>query len=182
MATDYESFYRENRHGLGEPTREFVKFFEEYDRPGAKVLDLGCGQGRDALFIARLGHAVTAVDISPSGIDDLRKDAAAEKLQIEAEVADIRHYESTREFDVILIDRTLHMLNADEREAVLQKTLGLTTCGAYVLIADERSNLPAFKTVLEASKWKWQTILEQRGFLFVTRCEHACTGNQPKGG
>ena len=55
MTTDYEQFYRENPHGLGEPTREFVAFFDTYDRAQASVLDVGCGQGRDALFVARLG-------------------------------------------------------------------------------------------------------------------------------
>ena len=169
MATDYELFYRENRHGLGEPTKEFVRFFDEYDQVGVKALDVGCGQGRNALFIARLGHSVTAFDISTSGIGDLRNDAAAEGLAIEAEVADIRDYRSRRRFDVILIDRTLHMLNSEEREAVLQNLLGLSKRGAYILIADERSNIPAFKVVLEASQWKWLTTLERRGFLFVRR-------------
>jgi len=55
MAFDYEKYYRENRHGLGEPTKEFVAFFDDFDRDGASVLDVGCGQGRDALFIARKG-------------------------------------------------------------------------------------------------------------------------------
>ena len=169
MATDYELFYRENRHGLGEPTKEFVRFFDEYDQIGSNVLDVGCGQGRDALFIARLGHSVTAVDSSPSGIDDLRNDATAEGLAIETAVADIRDYRSRRRFDIILIDRTLHMLDAEERKVVLQKLLGLSKHGAYILIADERSNMPAFKAVLEASRWKWQTTLERGGFLFVRR-------------
>lgn len=89
MATDYEKFYRENRHGLGEPTKEFVDFFKEYDQASANVLDIGCGQGRDALFIARLGHIVTAIDLSPTGICDLQKEAELEGLAIVAEVCDI---------------------------------------------------------------------------------------------
>ena len=169
MATDYELFYRENRHGLGEPTKEFMRFFDEYDQIGAKVLDVGCGQGRDALFIARLGHSVTAVDFSPSGISDLQNDAKAEGLAILTTVADIRKYRSRRKFDVILIDRTLHMLEVEERKAVLQKLLGLSKYGAYILIADERSNIPAFKEILDMSTWRWQTTLERRGFLFVRR-------------
>jgi len=52
MVFDYEKYYRENRHGLGEPAKKFVAFFDAYDRKGAKVLDVGCGQGRAALFLA----------------------------------------------------------------------------------------------------------------------------------
>ena len=65
-------------------------FFKNYEQETVSVLDVGCGQGRDALFIARLGHVVTAIDLSPSGISDLQRDAAAEGLAIFAEVADNR--------------------------------------------------------------------------------------------
>ena len=169
MATDYEEFYRENRHGLGAPTREFVAFFNAFGRQGASVLDVGCGQGRDALFIARLGHFVQAIDLSPAGISDLRKDAAAEGLKIDAEVADIRDFTTRRRFDVIVIDRTLHMLAADDRIVVLHKFLGFSKRNAFVLIADETSNIPAFKAALQSSRWKWSITLERRGFLFAQR-------------
>lgn len=169
MGTDYELFYRENRHGLGEPTKEFIAFFDAYEQTGATVLDVGCGQGRDALFIARRGHFVFAVDISPSGVGDLQKDAAAESLAIDAEVADIRNFKSRRRFDIILIDRTLHMLTAKDREIVLQKLVTMSKPGTHVLIADERSNIPAFKATLKASRWSWSTTLERRGLLFVHR-------------
>jgi len=169
MATDYEEFYRANRHGLGEPTSEFMMFFRNLEQKTASVLDVGCGQGRDALFIARLGHVVTAIDLSPSGISDLQNDAAAEGLAIFAEVADIREYTSRKRFDVIVIDRTLHMLALDERLAALGKLLGLSKHGTYVLIADERSNLPEFKSILYASQWNWRMTLERRGFLFCQR-------------
>ena len=169
MAFDYEEYYRENRHGLGEPTKEFVEFFDAFDREGVKVLDVGCGQGRDALFIARKGHSVVAIDQSPSGIRDLQKDADAEGLRITTQVVDIREFKSRSRFDIILIDRTLHMLSTDDRVSVLGNLLKLSKPGGHVLIADERSNLPAFKLVIEASSWKWATMLNRRGFLFIHR-------------
>lgn len=169
MATDYEKFYRENRHGLGEPTREFVTFFDAYDRQGSRVLDVGCGQGRDALFIARLGHYVHAIDLSPSGIDDLQKDATAEGLAIGAEVVDVREFKTRRRFDVIVLDRMLHMLAPDERKAVLHRLLGYSKRSAFVLIADERSNIPAYRATLQSSRWKWSITLGRRGLLFAQR-------------
>lgn len=89
MATDYEKYYQDIPHGLGDPTKEFVTFFTTYNARSSKVLDVGCGQGRDALFIARLGHEVTAVDLSPTGIRDLISDANSEGLSITGVVADI---------------------------------------------------------------------------------------------
>ncbi len=169
MATDYEQFYRDHPHGLGEPTRAFVTFFETYATPRARVLDVGCGQGRDALFIARLGHTVTAVDWSPTGIRDLRRDAARENLAIEAVVADIRDVAWGGPFDVVVVDRTLHMLAPEERSAVLRALLQTTVPGSYLLIADEPSNLPGFTTVLDQSGMDWSPVLERRGLLFVRR-------------
>lgn len=169
MATDYEEYYRDNPNGLGQPTASFVDFFKTYEQTKANVLDIGCGQGRDAIFIARLGHIVTAFDLSPTGIRDLKAVAGQEKLNIEAIVADIRECVWNTTFDVIVIDRTLHMLSPQEQIDVLNKLILATHPGSHVLIADERSNLPSFKAVLSNSKWRWQPILEMRGFLFVQR-------------
>lgn len=169
MATDYEKYYRENKHGLGEPTKEFVAFFSALKQKGLEILDVGCGQGRDALFIARLGHSVTAIDRSPSGIRDLQVDAKSEGLAITCEVADIRQYDWQDTFDVIVIDRTLHMLNFNERTAILDELLRVTKSGSHVLIADEKSNIPAFKKVFAESAWEWKSTLERRGFFFVQR-------------
>lgn len=169
MATDYEIFYRENRHGLGEPTKEFVAFFDAYDRTKAKVLDVGCGQGRDALFIAQLGHIVTAIDLSPSGLRDLKSDAIKEGLEISTQLIDVRDYESKSEFDIILIDRTLHMLSLEHRRTTLTNLLTLSRHGSHLLIADEKSNIPDFINVLKESAIDWIITMNKRGFLFALR-------------
>lgn len=159
--------YRESRHALGDPSAEFVRFFESYGRKDACVLDVGCGQGRDALFIARLGHRVTGIDQSPSGIRDLLKDAKNEGLAIEAVVTDIRTYTPERDYDVVIIDRTLHMLDPEPRLSALSTMSSAVSPGGFLLIADEASNIPAFKSVLEQSGHAWKPALRRRGYLFV---------------
>jgi len=144
-----------------------VDFFNNLAETNLKVLDIGCGQGRDALFIARLGHSVTAVDLSPSGIADLQRDSDIENLDITAEVADVCYYDIQSDFDVIVVDRTLHMLSPEARITVLKKILTASKKGAYILIADERSNLPAFKTTIADSARGWTFALERKGFLFI---------------
>lgn len=169
MATDYDKIYRDARHALGEPAKEFLAFFGAYDVDSAKVLDVGCGQGRDALFIARLGHRVTAVDISPSGIGDLAADAEAEGLDIKAVVADIRSYRPEELYDVVVIDRTLHMLQEEERIAVLRHLVPQVAPKGYVLIADEKSNIAGIESAFTVSTSKWTPILKRRGYLILRR-------------
>jgi tellurite methyltransferase len=55
---------------FGKPSQEFYDLIHRLP-PHAKVLDLGCGEGRNALFLAEHGCEVTAVDISVSGIQKL---------------------------------------------------------------------------------------------------------------
>lgn len=169
MATDYEKFYQGGCHALGEPTKEFVDFFRSYKKEGASILDLGCGQGRDALFIARLGHRVVGVDIAKTGIRDLLDDAKKENLNVEGVVSDLRTYQSAEMFDIVLIDRTLHMLSKTDRLGVLTKTLTHVKKDGSLLIADEPSNLPDFKQALERSKFEWDVFKEKKDFLFARK-------------
>ena len=167
MPTDYEKVYRGAQQALGKPTREFVNFFGSLAKPRLRVLDVGCGQGRDALFIARQGHSVVGIDQSPTGIRDLLADAQAEDLNIQGIVGDIRSFEPAGMYDVLLIDRTLHMLSASERPAVLARYLDRVEAGGHVLIADEPSNIPTFEAVLAADRRGWRTVWKRRGYLFA---------------
>jgi SAM-dependent methyltransferase len=54
-----------------------------------RVLDLGCGAGRNALFLAREGFETWGVDLSAAAIAETRRRAAAEGLEVRAEVASI---------------------------------------------------------------------------------------------
>lgn len=57
--------------------------------PG-RVLDLGCGDGRNALYLAQRGLDVDAVDTAPRAIQRLRSVARQEHLPIMARVQDVR--------------------------------------------------------------------------------------------
>ena len=168
MATDYEKIYREERHVLGEPTKEFVVFFEQLPSP-MRILDVGCGQGRDALFIARLGHQIVGVDLSSSGITQLREDAEREELDIEGIVANIVEYEPDGLFNVVLFDRTLHMLPTNDQISVLDRYRKHVDENGYVLINDERKNLPAMENLFMEGDGTWLIKKKNRGFLFLQK-------------
>ncbi|MDG1118460.1 MAG: class I SAM-dependent methyltransferase [Flavimaricola sp.] len=146
-----------------------MDFFDRSTRQNLRVLDVGCGQGRDAVFIARKGHSVIGVDLSPNGIRDLNKAAKAEQLSIEGVVADISTYTPEGDFDVVLIDRTLHMLPRKERLEALGRLIGFVRPGGWVLIADEPANMQDFKDAFAASDLVWDILLDKGGSLFLQR-------------
>ena len=169
MPTDYEKIYQHQRHALGDPTQEFVTFFDRYDKQTADVLDIGCGQGRDALFIACRGHHVVGVDMAATGIAQLLEAAQADDLNIEGVVADLRNFEPGGTYDVVVIDRTLHMLEADTRLGVLERVCHSVREDGFVLIADEKSNLPSMRAFFETDSHRWATLKDRKGFLFVQK-------------
>lgn len=167
MAYDYDKLYRETPNALGSPTQIFVDFFRTYPNAQAQVLDVGCGQGRDALFIARLGHHVVGVDMAANGIRDMAKVASAEGLNIDGIVADITRYHPAQNFDVILIDRTLHMLETEPRQVVLGRLLNHITPGGHVLIADEKANMAGFRKTIKNHPSSWDETYAKGGYLFL---------------
>jgi ubiquinone/menaquinone biosynthesis C-methylase UbiE len=62
-----------------------VRMLERYVRPGDRALDAGAGPGRFALELQRIGATVTAVDISPVQLDELRRRCP----DVEAHLCDI---------------------------------------------------------------------------------------------
>ncbi len=84
--------------------------------PGARLLDLGCGEGQNAAYFARLGLRVTGVDISPTAIQRASRLAAEQRLPMDFRVADVLDLVGVgdRAFDVATDIGCLHMLVRDE--------------------------------------------------------------------
>lgn len=66
----WDQFYAKPHPELREPSA-FARFCAELIPASASLFELGCGNGRDALFFARSGVAVTACDQSATAIDRL---------------------------------------------------------------------------------------------------------------
>ena len=61
---------------------------ERFMRPGARILDIGCGPGREAIGLAKMGYEVVAFDIAPNMVERAREFARKEGLDIKFEVKD----------------------------------------------------------------------------------------------
>lgn len=167
MKVKYDDIYAEGRNILGDPFAEILAELEGSDN--LTILDVGCGQGRDALPLARLGHRIVGIDPSTVGIAQLAEDSATEMLDITAIVATIEDFEPDEQFDVLLFDRTLHMiLDADDRHAALKRSLAWAKPVARILIADEKSNLPGLRAVIEADS-NWEMTFAKNGYVFYSR-------------
>jgi 2-polyprenyl-3-methyl-5-hydroxy-6-metoxy-1,4-benzoquinol methylase len=166
----YEQLYQKERDVCGSPFQEFVEFFNTLDKKNCQVLDLGCGQGRDALLIARKGHDVLGVDLSETGIAQMLAEATKEGLNVKGIVADIVEFEPPEEYDVILLDRVLHMLPGnDDRINVLETVCHHTKPGGFILIADTPKNHGLLLQFFASKQSQWKQLMAKKGFLFLQR-------------
>jgi SAM-dependent methyltransferase len=168
--TDYEVQFQKTHDACGPPFPELLAFFEHYNKTGARVLDLGCGQGRDALFIARRGHQVLGVDISRTGVSQMLEESEREGLSVSGVVANAVVYDPPGDFDLVILDRVLHMLEDDrERLAVLEKASSVTRPGGFVLIADTPKHQQLIRSFFEDRPDEWAKIRDRKDFIFAQR-------------
>src|SRR5262245_855909 len=91
-------------------------------RPGAAVLDLGCGPGLYCSRLARRGLRVTGIDYSDVAVSYARGQAARDGLAIDYRLADYRTLDLVGAFDVVLlIYYDFGVLVDAERDEVLRR-------------------------------------------------------------
>lgn len=106
--------------------REDVEMYRQFaTQAGSPILELGCGTGRIALPLARDGHEVAAVDISPAMLAALRAKLSQEPPEVSTRVqviqADMRRLALGREFALALcpLNTFLHMTTQADQLAAL---------------------------------------------------------------
>ncbi|MFD3744810.1 class I SAM-dependent methyltransferase [Nocardia sp. NPDC058633] len=107
--------------------------------PLPRALDLACGEGRHALWLATHGWQVTAVDFSQVGIDKGRTVAARLSRSVRsrvhwqtADITDLEAAEITGPFELILM--VFVHLTADERRTLLHQLSDMLAPGGMLLI------------------------------------------------
>lgn len=119
-ASFYNKFYSENSKTFtGEPSQLVVTLSELMST--GKVLEIGAGAGRNALFLASKGYEVTAIDISSVAVERIMQQAKKMGLTLETRVSDIAEENLRSNYDAIICTMTLHQLSKEDAEAVIKK-------------------------------------------------------------
>lgn len=91
------------------------------DRQEATAIDVACGDGRNARYLAELGFAVDAVDVSDVAVAALRAAAAERGLRIDARALDLEHgAPAPGAFDVVVCTNYLQRDLFDGLQAALR--------------------------------------------------------------
>ncbi|HEX7472022.1 MAG TPA: class I SAM-dependent methyltransferase [Candidatus Limnocylindrales bacterium] len=109
-------------------------------RPG-RALDLGTGDGRNALWLASQGWSVTAVDFSSVALDRARAFARARAVDVEWELADLLEWvPPTRQFDLVTLF-FIHLPPDERHEVYARAARAVAPGGTLLIVAHDRSNL-----------------------------------------
>jgi SAM-dependent methyltransferase len=103
--------------------------------PAGPVLCLGEGEGRNAVFLAGRGHAVTAVDQSTTGLAKARRLAAERGLTLDTTVADLQDYPIAPGAWSAIVSIFLHLPPALRARVYAQVASGLVPGGMLILEA-----------------------------------------------
>lgn len=128
--------------GGGNPSSEVVELASRLP-DDARVIDIGCGDGRHALYLAAHGYATAAIDFSAVGIAKLQHFAADRGLSIHAQVADIRHYVFDTEYDGMVCLGTLHLIKREQWQSFLLAMKEHTKPGGYHVVGAFTARVPA---------------------------------------
>ncbi len=122
-----------------QPNRFLVA--ETAELASGRALDLACGEGRNAVWLAERGWQVTGVDFSAAGLAKAEELARARGVDVELVRADLAGWEPEGEaFDLVVV---LYLqLPAAERRPILRKAAAAVAPGGLLLVvAHDSSNI-----------------------------------------
>ena len=114
--------------------------------PGSRILDVGCGAGREAIALARRGFQVTAIDLVPTLIELARLEAARAGVEVTFELKSVTALDyPPRSFDHVLFSPNVYAYIPSRRrraETLGRVAVALREGGAVVLSAFNRRAIP----------------------------------------
>ena len=103
--------------------------------PPGRALDLGCGNGRNSLYLAANGYDVTAWDKNPMSIDNIERIKAEEGIaNLHTAIKDLNSLSFDSEYDLILSTVVMMFLEPDTIPGLIANMQRCTTPGGYNLI------------------------------------------------
>lgn len=149
--TNYNSFHKDirlQRHVITKKDftyRNILKILEKYLLKKTDVLDIGCGAGNLAFFLANLNNFVTGVDISAKAIESCKTNSLSLGLEKNTNFLkkDFPKESINGKFDLIICSEVLEHI--EDEETALRKIHLMLKDSGLVLISVPSSNSPLYR-------------------------------------
>ncbi len=165
IRTNYETWYEGDTYYWGLEPGDFLDELIDLcpPAPDKKVLDIGCGEGKDAVYMAGKGYQVSAFDLTENGIRKTLALAKDRNVKINAYVDDINTFNIRDEYDIIYSTGTVQYLFEENKKAFFDKIDQMTKAGGIVFF-----NVFVEKPFLELPPdWDIEEKMWKSGELFT---------------
>ena len=128
IRTNYEKWYESEDYYWGIEPGDFLDELIKLSPYlcGKSVLDIGCGEGKDAVYMAEQGYSVTAFDLTENGIKKTIKLAESRGVEVNAYVDDINDFVMNKQFDIIYSTGTVQYLFEGNKKDFFRKLEDIT--------------------------------------------------------
>lgn len=119
-----------------------------------KVLDIGAGDGKDSLFLAKKGFHVLAIDSSAYFIHKINQLAKIHNTKINTVIADATTY-PFENYDIIICNNVLHFLKNEQIKELINKMKKHTKpCGLNIISTFQENKTGDIDLTDFYSDWK----------------------------
>lgn len=163
---------------------ELLEKVIEYSRPGARLLETGCGTGFFSIFMSKMGYRVTAIDIDKAVVSMARehnKKLGGKAKVMRGDILDLDFKKGS--FDTVFNGGVLEHFSDRDIVRILDEAYRVSkvfvfevpspnarkhlTCGGY---GDERLlTVEKWKGLIRQSKWHLKEVFHLHPFLSVIR-------------
>jgi tellurite methyltransferase len=132
MSTNYDEKYGSETYYWGkQPSCMCYKVLQVLPpETSLRLLDIGCGEGRNAIFFARNGYLVSGFDLSNEGLKKTREWAEQLGLSVEVFQADVIQHRLQDHYDVLFSSGTLQYIPKELRVDILANYKRFSNPGA----------------------------------------------------
>lgn len=109
----------------------FIKEQATLIPPNSEVIEIGAGQGRNAVYLAELGHTVTAIDSSAGRLGKLKSLAAERAVSIRSIHQDILTWENDQQWDAAIM--TFMQMSEDDRSKLYERIQQLLRPNGFLI-------------------------------------------------
>lgn len=134
---DWDAKYRERPLLWSAGPNRFVVEEVAGLEPGT-ALDVACGEGRNAVWLAEQGWSVTGVDFSSVALDRARDMAAEHQVEIEWVEADLTVWEPAEGYDLVVV-AYVHLPSVELQALLAKVATWINPGGRLVLIGHDRA-------------------------------------------
>lgn len=152
-----------------EPEEWFIDWANRLNPVGLKILDLGCGNGRNAIALAKLGAIVKGIDISSVALELLDNRAKKENVEVETFLGGISKLPfPDRTFDMVVCYNAIFNSSLKQiRDTIKETKRVLKRNGVFlVTFRSSKSPLPYDARMLEDEPNTY--VVETDGFELVS--------------